>query len=109
MDTDPVLKQAQRSFETNHQQITQVVTEVFECDPFKKTREQPYIFARHFLAYFLYQHTRMNMNQIAKYVGKRDHSSIHNSLKQARRLIDTDEYFTNKAKLITKLLSDIPK
>lgn len=106
IDEEPKLIQAQRSFVIKNEQIAKVVGDVFECDPFKKTREYPIIFARHFLCYALYQHTRMSLNQIAKYVGLADHSSVHNSIKQSRKLLDVDEYFIHKGKLINERLKE---
>jgi chromosomal replication initiation ATPase DnaA len=107
INEEPKLVQAQRSFIVKNEEIAKVIGDVYECDPFKRTREYPYMFARHYLCYALYQHTRMSQLQIAKYVGLADHSSVHNSIKQSRRLLDVDEYFINKAMLINEKLREL--
>jgi chromosomal replication initiator protein len=95
-----------RDFICNADVILDLVNKAFECNALDRTRKHPNVFARHFLCYFLHEHTRMTLVQIASYIGLADHSSVINGVKQTNNLIATDDYFKNMEANIRMMLQE---
>jgi len=93
-----------RKFICIAQDIIEVCNEEFNCDLRLKRRNHPYVFARHFCCYFLKEHTKLTLTEIAYHVGNGDHSSVINSIKQTESLIATDEYYADKFNKIKNIL-----
>jgi chromosomal replication initiation ATPase DnaA len=58
-------------------------------------------YTRHFIAYFLYTHTSLNLKEVARAMGRNDHSTIKNSLKVCKNVFDNDKGYPYNQELST--------
>lgn len=74
--------------------IRYVIEEYFDI-PFETIKSKSRVFAirypRHLTAYFCNKHLTMTLEQIAKYVGVKDHTTVINSLKTIDDWLFSDE------------------
>ena len=80
--------------------IVKLVDEVFECDVLKKDRSLKTTFGRKAAAYLLRRYTKLSLKEISAYTGTKDHTTAIHNIKQANNLIDTEDWFKNKMKII---------
>jgi chromosomal replication initiator protein len=73
-----------------------LVEEVFDTDVLAKNRKQNTVFARKAAAYVLKKHTSLSLNEIAPYIGVKDHTTVLYNVSTARDLITTEEWYKNK-------------
>jgi len=73
-----------------------LVEEVFDTDVLAKNRKQNTVFARKAAAYVLKKHTSLSLNEIAPYIGVKDHTTVLYNVSTARDLITTEQWYKNK-------------
>jgi len=73
-----------------------LVEEVFDTDVLAKNRKQNTVFARKAAAYVLKKHTSLSLNEIAPYIGVKDHTTVLYNVSTARDLITTEQWYNNK-------------
>jgi chromosomal replication initiator protein len=73
-----------------------LVEEVFDTDVLAKNRKQNTVFARKAAAYVLKKHTSLSLNEIAPYIGVKDHTTVLYNVSTARDLITTEDWYKNK-------------
>ena len=80
--------------------IVKLVDEVFECDVLKRDRSLKTTFGRKAAAYLLRRYTKLSLKEISGYTGTKDHTTAIHNIKQANNLIETEDWFKNKMKII---------
>ena len=80
--------------------IVKLVDEVFECDVLKRDRSLKTTFGRKAAAYLLRRYTKLSLKEISAYTGTKDHTTAIHNIKQANNLIETEDWFKNKMKII---------
>jgi chromosomal replication initiator protein len=73
-----------------------LVEDVFDADVLAKNRMQNTVFARKAAAYILKKHTSLSLNEIAPYIGVKDHTTVLYNVSTAKDLISTEEWYKNK-------------
>lgn len=80
--------------------IIEIVDSVFECDVLRKDRSLKTTFGRKAAAYLLRRYTKLSLKEISGYTGTKDHTTAIHNIKQANNLIETEDWFKNKMKII---------
>jgi hypothetical protein len=57
-------------------------------------------FGRKAAAYLLRRYTKLSLKEISGYTGTKDHTTAIHNIKQANNLIETEDWFKNKMKII---------
>ena len=73
-----------------------LVEEVFDTDVLAKNRKHNTVFSRKAAAYVLKKHTSLSLNEIAPYIGVKDHTTVLYNVSTARDLITTEQWYKNK-------------
>ena len=76
--------------------LISLIEDVFETSVTANNRLQNTIFARKAGAYILKNHTRLSLNEIASFIGVKDHTTVIYNVKTAYDLILTEEWYKNK-------------
>lgn len=72
----------------------------------KKTRMQRVAYARHMIAFFLYNFTTLSLEEVAFTLGRKDHQTILNSLEVCGKILENDKgypYYEEFVGLIMEL------
>lgn len=89
---------------TSASEVVRVACDVFDIEHNSfvgKGRKREVCEARHIVSYILVKKLGMTLKKVGEnYLGKRDHTTVINSLKKYNNLHQTDEEFRNKASLI---------
>ena len=83
-----------------------LVEDVFDADVLAKNRMQNTVFARKAAAYILKKHTSLSLNEIAPYIGVKDHTTVLYNVSTAKDLMFTEDWYKNK---IDEIESEIKK
>jgi chromosomal replication initiator protein len=84
--------------------IIELVKDEFEVDFTLKKRSRAIVSARYACAHLLKRFTKLSLNQIAEYIGVRDHSTVLYAIKTVNNLVETDrQYNLTIKKLENKL------
>ena len=83
-----------------------LVEDVFDADVLAKNRMQNTVFARKAAAYILKKHTSLSLNEIAPYIGVKDHTTVLYNVSTAKDLMLTEDWYKNK---IDEIESEIKK
>lgn len=78
----------------------------------KRVRMERIAFARHFIAYFLYNNTTLNLTEVAKAIGRNDHTTVRNCLMVCNKVLDERNGYrfrTEFIELIDELTSTAPR
>lgn len=73
-----------------------LVEDVFDADVLAKNRMQNTVFARKAAAYILKKHTSLSLNEIAPYIGVKDHTTVLYNVSTAKDLMLTEDWYKNK-------------
>ena len=73
-----------------------LVEDVFDTDVLAKNRMQNTVFARKAAAYILKKHTSLSLNEIAPYIGVKDHTTVLYNVSTAKDLMVTEDWYKNK-------------
>ena len=73
-----------------------LVEDVFDADVLAKNRMQNTVFARKAAAYILKKHTSLSLNEIAPYIGVKDHTTVLYNVSTAKDLMQTEDWYKNK-------------
>lgn len=76
--------------------IIQIVNKEFNTNCTEQTRRKKVVYARHAACFFLREFTTMTLEDISNSMGNKDHSTVINSIKVFKNLIETDEDYKNK-------------
>jgi chromosomal replication initiator protein len=76
--------------------IIETVNNEFNTDCREQTRRKKVVFARHAACFFLREYTKMTLEDIANSLGNKDHSTVINSIKVFKNLVETDDDYKNK-------------
>lgn len=77
-----------------------------------RVRTERMAFARHYIAYFLYNNTTLCLSEVADAIGRKDHTTIRNCLKVCNKVLDVRNgyKFRNEfIELIDELSSTAPR
>jgi chromosomal replication initiator protein len=83
-----------------------LVEDVFDTDVLAKNRKQNTVFARKAAAYILKKHTSLSLNEIAPYIGVKDHTTVLYNVSTAKDLMVTEDWYKNK---INEIENEIKK
>ena len=75
------------------EKIIEIVTKIFNANPFAPNRKKDNVFARHALRYLLRTETLRSHESIAELTGGCDHSTAIHSIETAKALYQTDDRF----------------
>jgi len=85
-------------------QIIQLVEDEYGVKVTKHTRKKEIILPRHQCIYLLRKYARLSLKSIVEYFPITDHTTVINSLKKNRDMMETDiEYYTRLKKLDDEL------
>jgi chromosomal replication initiation ATPase DnaA len=73
-----------------------LVEDVFDADVLAKNRKQNTVFARKAAAFILKKHTSLSLNEIAPYIGVKDHTTVLYNVSTAKDLMITEDWYKNK-------------
>lgn len=89
--------------------LVELVEDLFEADISVKSRRQNVIFARKACAYILKKYTKLSLNEIAKFIGVGDHTTVIYNIKTAENLMSTEEWYKEKIAEIEKEIENFSK
>ena len=69
-------------------------------------RDEPATERRHIFAYVAYKNTEARFKDLAKFLNKREHSTIHNAIKTCRDRMEAYKDFANTVKEIDNMARD---
>lgn len=73
--------------------IIELVKEEFDIDFTLRKRKKEIVTARFSCAYLLKRFTKLSLNEIAQYIGVRDHTSVLHGIKSAKNWMETDRSY----------------
>lgn len=79
----------------NYKNILQIVRDVFGSDPLKDDQKRETVFSRHALRYLLRFKTPRSLKSIGALTLLVDHTTVINSIKIAKNMIETDPNYAN--------------
>ena len=82
--------------------LVELVEDVFDTNIQIKNRSQSVIFGRKAAAYILKKYSQLSLNEIAKFIGVGDHTTVIYNIKTAENLMDTEEWYKEKIDEIEK-------
>mgnify|MGYP002477973312 CR=1 FL=1 len=82
--------------------LVELVEDVFDTNIQIKNRSQSVIFGRKAAAYILKKYSQLSLNEIAKFIGVGDHTTVIYNIKTAENLIETEEWYKEKIDEIEK-------
>lgn len=88
------------------EKIVQLVEEVFNTDIKVNNRKQNTIYGRQAAAYMLRMYTKLSLSEIARYIGVKDHTTVHYSINKCRDIIKTEFWYKEK---INQLCEELDK
>lgn len=92
-------------FEDEHyNKILKVVTDVFETNPLEDNRTYETAMARHALRYLLRFKTPRSYKSIGKLTLNAEHSTVMNSIRIAKNMIEIDEDYANMINKCAELI-----
>lgn len=68
-----------------------------------RTREERVAYARHMIAYLLYNYTFLSLQDVAKLIGRKDHGTIRNSLRVCNKVLDNNKGYKYNAEFVRVL------
>jgi chromosomal replication initiation ATPase DnaA len=80
--------------------LVDLVQDVFDIDITEKNRGKTHVFARKAAAYILRKYSSYSLKEIAPMIGVHDHTTVIYNIKTACDLIDTDDLYREKIKII---------
>ena len=80
--------------------IIKSVNEVFNTNCTERSRRKNVVYARHLAIFLIRKYTLLSLNEVAISVGLNDHSTALHSIKTAQNLMETDEAYIKKYKLV---------
>lgn len=89
--------------------LVELVEDVFDTDIKVKSRRQGVIFGRKASAYILKKYTKLSLNEIAKFIGVGDHTTVIYNIKTAENLMSTEEWYKEKIAEIEKEIENFSK
>lgn len=89
--------------------LVELVEDVFDTDIKVKSRRQGVIFGRKATAYILKKYTKLSLNEIAKFIGVGDHTTVIYNIKTAENLMSTEEWYKEKIAEIEKEIENFSK
>lgn len=88
------------------ERVVQLVEEVFNTNVQNKDRKQSTIFGRQAAAYLLRLYTKLSLNEISRYIGVSDHTTVHYSIRKCSDLMQTEDWFKKKINQLCKELDE---
>lgn len=89
--------------------LVELVEDVFDTDIKVKSRRQGVIFGRKASAYILKKYTKLSLNEIAKFIGVGDHTTVIYNIKTAEDLMFTEKWYKEKITEIEKEIENFSK
>ena len=89
--------------------LVELVEDVFDTNIQIKNRSQSVIFGRKAAAYILKKYSQLSLNEIAKFIGVGDHTTVIYNIKTAENLIETEEWYKEKVNEIEKEIENFSK
>lgn len=80
--------------------LIQLVEDIFDAKVSVKNRQQNTIFARKAAAYILKNYTQLSLNEIAKYIGVSDHTTVLYNVRTCNDLMITEDWYRKKVEQI---------
>lgn len=90
--------------DVNATEIVMLVNNAFECNISRRDRSLKTTFGRKAAAYLLRRYTKLSLKEISGYTGTNDHTTAIHNIKQANNLIDTEDWFKTKVKILCNKL-----
>lgn len=88
------------------ERVVQLVEEVFNTNVQNKDRKQSTIFGRQAAAYLLRLYTKLSLNEISRYIGVKDHTTVHYSIRKCSDLMKTEDWYKKKISQLCEELDE---
>ena len=85
--------QAPISYPIPVSKIIELVKQEFDIDFTLRKRKKEIVTARYSCAYLLKRFTKLSLNEIAEYIGVRDHTTVLHGIKSAKNWMETDRSY----------------